>query len=109
MVWNIFKGLLSSICILCAILIQLPGPIALPKFIISAFLLFMTLAMWVDYQEKPQEHEIVFPLKEKIRKFFISGLLAFFVGMLIWDFADDDFQIHWGGLLKLIGLLFKAM
>lgn len=109
MVWNIFKGLLSSICIVCAILIQLTGPFALPKFIISAFLLFMTLAMWIDYQEKPLEHEIAFPLKEKLKTFFVSGLMAFFVGMLIWDFANDDFQIHWNGLFKLIGLLLKAM
>lgn len=108
MVWNTLKGLLTGICILFAILIQLPGPFVLPKFIMSAFLVFMSLAMWVDYQ-KPQEHEIVFPLKEKLREFFICGLIAFFVGMLIWDILDDDFRMHWGGLFKIIAMLLKAM
>jgi hypothetical protein len=108
MIWKIFKGLISAICLSFATIILIAVPFSLGTFAFACFLAFLGGALWIDFT-KPLSAQNLTPAQLNIAKATIWGLVIFFVTMFVYSIFNGESHLNGRGFVQLITALLKAI
>lgn len=108
MIWNVFKTLITAICLLFATLIVVATPFNFGTFAIACFLVFMGAALWINYT-KPLSAQNLSPAQRNLAKVAVWGLVIFFVTMFIYSIFNGEVHLNGRGFVQLITALLKAL
>lgn len=108
MIWKIFKGLITAICLSFATIILIAAPFSLGTFGFACFLAFLGGALWIDFT-KPLSAQNLSPAQLNIGKAAIWGLVIFFVAMFVYSIFNGEVHLNGRAFVQLITALLKAM
>jgi len=108
MIWNVFKTLITAVCLLFATLIVVATPFSFGTFAFACFLVFMGAALWIDYT-KPLSAQNLSPAQRNLAKVAVWGLVIFFVTMFVYSIFNGEVHLNSRGFVQLITALLKAL
>ena len=108
MIWNAFKTLITAVCLLFATFIIIVAPFSFGSFSFACFLVFMGLALWIDYT-KPLSTQNLSPAQRRLSKLAIWGLVIFFVSIFIYSILNGEAHLNGRSFVQLITALLKSI
>lgn len=108
MIWKIFKGLITAICLSLATIILIASPFNFGLFAIACFLAFLGAALCIDFT-KPLSSQNLSTTQRNIAKVGIWGLVIFFVTMFFYSIFNGEVHLNGRGFVQLIAALLKAL
>lgn len=108
MIWNVFKSLITTVCLLFATIIVVTTPFSFGTFAFTCFLVFMGATLWIDYT-KPISAQNLSPAKRNLAKLAVWSLVIFFITMIVYSIFNGEGHLNGRGFVQLITALLKAL
>ena len=108
MIWNVFKSLITTVCLLFATLIVVATPFSFGTSAFACFLVFMGAALWIDYT-KPLSAQNLSPAQRNLAKVAVWCLVILFVTMFVYSLFNGEVHLNGRGFVQLITALLKAL
>jgi len=108
MIWNVFKSLITTVCLLFATLIVVTIPFNFGTSAFACFLVFMGVALWIDYT-KPLSVQNLSLVQRNLARAAIWGLIILFVSMFVYSVFIGESNFSGRGFVQLITALLKAL
>ena len=108
MIWNAFKTIITTLCLLFATLILVATPLDFAALAFACFMAFMGAALWIDFT-KPLSVQNISPTQRNLAKIGVWGLVIFFGTMFIYSIFNGQLHLNGRGFVQLIAALLKAL
>lgn len=108
MFWVPFKFCISLICLYVGYLSLTAGPVNIGSILVAGLFAFLAGALWIDYT-KPQDAQNISPVRRKLSKIAICGLVIMFMTFFIHSLLSADTHISPRIFFNFIADLLKAL
>jgi hypothetical protein len=108
MIWNVFKTLITTVCLLFATLIIVVAPFNFETFAFACFFVLLGAALWIDYTKSLSAQNLS-PALRSLVKVAIWGMVILFITMFVYSIFNGEYHSNGRGFVHLISTLLKAL